>query len=332
MTRNTMLQVLCTGALTIGLAACSAEETPTGAGTRPMVVAETPTAGDEATAPRTEAPVIERLELVPPDVMQGQEIRVVADVSDPDGGPLRMTFTWSRNGQVVATTKQPTMTFHELEKGDSVELEAVASDGRNESAPVRVRASVGNRQPLLTGLGLEPADNLRGNMTVTATPEAEDADNDRLSYRYEWSVNGAVRGDERSFSTEGLRRGDVVSLRVWADDGVTESKPYKVETTLGNTPPVVRSDGERPVAGVYQHQFLAEDADGDRNLRFYLEQGPAGMKIDGISGLLVWEPADGQGGRHEVIVGVKDSAGDGSTFSFAVNVSTEAQPPAAPAP
>lgn len=321
-------------ALALGLGACSSEEVPTGAGSTPMVpsAAETALGADAPAA--SEPPVIERLEIVPTEILSGREIRVLVEVSDPDGGPLHFTFVWSRNGEEVARTKQPSMTFRELDKGDSILLEVTASDGRNESAPMRLRASVGNRPPTLTKIELEPAQDIRAGMIVKATPYAEDPDNDRLSFLYKWSVNGAERGSERSFDTKGLRRGDKLALEVRASDGERMSRPYTIETALGNTPPMIRSAGEKSLASLYRHQFEAQDEDGDRNLRFYLESGPTGMTMDAISGMLSWKPDEGKAGRHEVVVGVKDASGEGSTFAFAVTVATQtvANPPAAPAP
>ncbi|MAE96859.1 MAG: hypothetical protein CL910_19600, partial [Deltaproteobacteria bacterium] len=319
--------------LAMGLAACGSEEVPTGAGTTPMVPTAEQREQTEDALAVTEPPVIERLEIVPSEILAGREIRVVTDVSDPDGGPLHITYVWSRNGVEVARSKQPSMTFQDLEKGDSILLEATASDGRNESAPMRLRASVGNRPPTLTKLELEPTQDIRAGMTVKATPYAEDPDNDRLSFVYAWSVNGAERGSERSFDTEGLRRGDKLSLAVSASDGERKSKPYTIETVLGNTPPTIRSAGEKPIASLYRHKFEAKDMDGDRNLRFYLETGPAGMTMDAITGMLSWKPDEAQAGRHDVVVGVKDGNGEGTTFSFAVTVATQPadSPPAAPA-
>ncbi len=336
MGRRVRIPVLAVGGLALLLGTgCAEEEVPTGVGTTDMVAAEEPAATPQAgTDGVGSAPVIDRLEVSPREAMLGREIRVIAEASDPDGGPVRMVFRWTRNGQEVAETHTPSMVFYELEKGDSIKLEAVASDGRNESATETLRIPVANRPPTLTKLEMEPAGDVRAGMTVTATPYGEDPDNDRLEYEYRWIVDGSEKGTERSFDTTGLRRGNTLAVEVRASDGEARSRPYTIEAELGNTPPTIHSEGERPVGGLYQHQFAAKDVDGDRNLRFSLEQGPAGMTMDAITGLLSWSPGDGDAGRHEVVVGVKDSSGDGSTLSFAVNVATEAaeQPPAEPAP
>lgn len=329
------IPVFAVGGLAVLLlfAGCAEEEVPTGVGTTDMVATQDEAdvaVVDEVGSP----PVIDRLEISPREVMLGREIRVIAEASDPDGGPVRMVFRWLRNGREVTKTHTPSMVFYELEKGDSIRLEAVASDGRHESLVETLRIPVANRPPTLTKLEMEPAGDVRAGMTVTATPYGEDPDNDRLEYEYRWLVDGVEKGTERSFDTTGLRRGSKLGVEVRASDGDARSRPYTIEAELGNTPPTIASEGERPVGGLYQHQFAAKDVDGDRNLRFSLEQGPSGMAIDAITGLLTWTPGEAAAGRHEVVVGVKDSSGDGSTLSFAVNVATQAaeQPPAQPAP
>ncbi len=311
---------------------CAEEVVPTGVGSTDMSAAAVPdTAGTDEV---DEAPTIDRLEISPEEIVVGREIRVLAEASDPEGGPVRFTFIWTRNGHEVSRGSKPAMTFFELDRDDSVVLEAIASDGRNESSATRLRATVGNRKPTLTKLEMEPAGDVRAGMLVTATPYASDPDNDRLEFEYVWSVDGAEKGTERSFDTTGMRRGSELKVQVRATDGEAKSSPHEIALTLGNTPPTIQSDGENSIAGLYQHQFVGLDPDGDRNLRFFLEQGPAGMSMDAITGMLSWTTTDVPSGRHDVVVGVKDSQGDGTSFSFAVTVAapdTET-PPAAPAP
>jgi len=323
------------GAATVVLAACSAEEAPTGVGSRPMVETQAESDVVSEYVAAGSAPTIERLDISPREILPDRELHVIAEASDPDGDAIRFSFVWRRNGQELVRTQQPVVVLREIQKGDTITLTATASDGMNESSPMVLRLGVGNRAPVLTALSLEPHRGLRAGMSVTATPEAEDPDNDRLTYRYKWTVNDSVRGEERVFKTVGLRRGDKIALEVLADDGDRLSQPYTIETELGNTPPSIASEGEKSGPdGAYEHQFVAKDPDGDRNLRFFLDEGPSGMRMDGITGTLRWRPGSGQGGRHEVIVGVRDASGDATTFGFAVDVAMGSQdtPPASPAP
>ena len=93
------------------------------------------------------APVIERVMISPAVLVPGIEIKAVVDANDPDGDPLRMHYTWTRNGREVQSSDKPVLYLVDLAKGDRVELTVVATDGRNESAPSHARAKVGNRPP-----------------------------------------------------------------------------------------------------------------------------------------------------------------------------------------
>ena len=64
-------------------------------------------------------------------------------------------------------------------------------------------------------------------------------------------------------------------------------------------------------------------------LRFFMERGPQGMRMDPIAGVLTWTPSASQAGVHPVEVGVRDGAGEGSTFTFELTVRATQPAPAA---
>ena len=76
-----------------------------------------------------------------------------------------------------------------------------ATDGRDESAPVRVTATVGNQAPLISAIALAPDGEVRPGQEVTAVPQGMDPDGDELEYEFEWLLNGdAVRGADEAAS------------------------------------------------------------------------------------------------------------------------------------
>jgi hypothetical protein len=301
---------------------------------KPSANAMVPDSGSDADASAAEGggvPVIERVALSPAVPVPGSEITAVVDASDPDGDLLRYEFRWLYNGKEVQKGPQGALYVVDLAKGDRIEVEVTATDGRHTSKAVGARAAAGNRPPVLSAVTLEPFGDVRAGQTVTASPLAKDPDNDRLSFRYEWTVNGESRGRERDFDTTGLRRGDKVQVLVVASDGSSESREERSPVLmLGNSPPVIAqlpsSGGED---GTFRYTFAAKDPDGDRNLRFFVEKGPAGMRMDPITGVLTWTPTADQAGVHPVEVGVRDGAGEGSTFTFALTVRATPPGPAA---
>lgn len=319
------------------LAGCGGSEEASRPSGAPMSEAPSPAARRE-----NAAPLIERVRLDPSDPVPGVTLSAVVDASDPDGDPLRLRYEWRVNGELVAEGARPAVSLPDLRKDDEVEVRVVATDGVLESSPRSDRGRVVNRAPMVDGITFTPEDEVRPGDTIVASPSGQDPDNDRVEFRYTWLVNGVERGSGREFPTTGLRRGDRVAVRVVASDGRAESRPVtSPEFTLENSPPRITALPELETdSGVFRYAFEAVDDDGDRNLRFWLEQSPDGMTIDPILGVVTWRPGPDQAGAHPVEVGVKDGAGEGTTFLFEVTVTASGggfgakadAPPAAPAP
>jgi hypothetical protein len=206
-----------------------------------------------------------------------------------------------------------------------------ASDGLLESQPFVARSRTGNRPPVLSAVTLDPFGDVRAGEVIDATPHASDPDSDSLKFTYRWLVNGRKKGDDRSFDSGGLKRGDKLQVQVVASDGSSQSREVLSPVlVLGNSPPLItKLPSARFDDGTFRYTFVAKDPDGDRNLRFFLETGPSGMRMDAISGVLTWTPTATQAGVHPIEVGVKDGPGEGSTFTFELTVRATVEAPAA---
>ncbi len=108
--------------------------------------------------------------------------------------------------------------------------------------------SSGNHLPVIHSLSLVPDPIIRQGV-VTAVVETKDADQDEVQLRFRWLVNGAPALGQSSstFSLEGVKRGDRISVEVTPYDGKGEGKPTRAkDRVVGNTPPVVRSVALEP--------------------------------------------------------------------------------------
>jgi hypothetical protein len=309
------------------VAGCGGGEDPQPSGramTAPAPVEERATNGP---------PSIVKIDLVPEAPRPGDPIDARVDAEDPDGDSVRVVFEWAVNGRIVEGERRPRLMTDELQKGDRVELRAVASDGLLES-PMRSRAvKIGNLPPRLQGISFSgPADVRRGD-PIEASPLASDPDGDVLTYSYRWYVNEKpTQQSENRFDTTDLKRGDRVHVEVVARDDSDQTKPVRsASVRVGNTPP--RILGVPPVENVngeFRYAFRADDPDGDRGLRFRLAKAPAGMTIDSDKGTARWRPDATQAGTHPVEVVVEDAYGDGSALHFEVTVTAQqGVPPAA---
>ncbi len=102
------------------------------------------------------------------------------------------------------------------------------------------------------------------------------------------------------------------------DDGSFNRPPL-----FTSTPPV-----QIPTGGSYQYAAFASDLDGD-SLSFSLLAAPAGVVVDGNSGLVTWTPA--QPGQHSLVLQADDGRGGRTTQAWTLYVGEPASTPPGPA-
>jgi len=288
-------------------------------------------------------PVIDSVRLDPDSPAPGGAVTARVRAGDEDGDPLELGYAWRINGRAVRASGE-TLALESAMKGDTVSVTVTASDGWDESDSVQATTLVGNTPPVVQAVAFDPLGTIHRGQRVTARPVAIDADGDELEYEYTWWVNDSeLPGGGDVLDTSRLKRGDEVRIEVVATDGYSRSNrlrsdPIRVE----NSPPKIvsapRNSGD---ASAYRYQVEADDPDGDRRLRFRLEEGPPGMTIDPITGALTWTPSPSAAGSHPVEVVVDDLQGGEASQRFTVEISevpaesvpaeTTAQAPAAPA-
>jgi hypothetical protein len=297
---------------------------------------------EEAPAPRAEAapaagganraPTIESVEVHPRRPQPGARVTASAQATDPEGKPVRFEYRWRVNGQETGQGDSVALTG--AQKGDRVEVEVIAFDGELRSPASKADVSVANQPPRLYTVKLEAPEGVRVGKTLVATPDAQDPDGDRLSYDFEWRVNGERRGDEAAFSLAGLRRGDEIVAVVVASDGQDESAFRESQIVkIGNgAPRIVSQPSWERVGDSFRYAVKAEDPDGDRTLRFRLKEAPDGMTVDSIGGVVTWTPRSDQVGAHKVEIEVDDLNGGKTVQSVQVKIDLEEkQPEQAPA-
>ncbi len=321
--------------LVVWCSGCGGEDPLSHASGPSMQPAASRDAGDDRS--QNAAPRIESVRFKPSAPRVGDKVRAVVEASDDDGDRLAYEYTWTVNGVRLAQ-RSAMIQLSRTRKGEPLQVTVTASDGRASSEPFEATTYVHNRPPQLSGVRFEPSSAISAGATVTARPTALDLDGDTISYRYTWWVNGRTRGGSGpEFSTEGMRRGDTLRVRVEASDGEDESNSVdSTEVTLGNAPPVIVSQPSGAGKdGVFRYQVRAEDPDGDRLLRISLVKGPEGMAMTATRGLIEWRPSAGQGGNHVIEVVVEDSDGASSMQRFSIDLDpgsagSDAPPPAAP--
>jgi hypothetical protein len=139
--------------LALGAWGCGDDQPPASATVRPIgpkAQAETPPADaaedwateaaepeDSESAPEAgnQPPRIAGLQILPGLELRGQDVRARAQAEDPDGDEIEIHYTWRVNGDEVEADG-PTFSTLSLQRGDTVQVQVVASDGRADSEPV----------------------------------------------------------------------------------------------------------------------------------------------------------------------------------------------------
>lgn len=273
-----------------------------------------------------EPPQIRSVSIVPSEPLPGSEVQAQVSALDPDGDVTHLRFVWTADGEAIAGGHGASLRLPEFVKGTRIEVQVVASDGVEDSAPATARARIANSAPRITGVRFEPAEGIRAGTPVVAVVDSEDPDGDPVSIRYQWLVNGRVLdrdGEGPTLDTTGLKRGDTIAVRVVADDGDAESDGWPTPSlALANSAPKITSTPPPGMAGdgTYRYALEASDPDGDRSLRFALASGPAGARVDPVLGEFVWSPTFDQAGTHPIEVLVTDGHGGEAKQRFEVKV------------
>ena len=124
--------------------------------------------------------------------------------------------------------------------------------------------------------------------------------------------------------TPGLSQlgGHAVTVRVEDGTGRSDTQSFTITVINVNDPPVIVS-GPTLLAlqtQPYTYDVEATDPDPGDLLAYLLDLAPAGMGIDGVTGLIQWTPDESQRGDHPVTVRVQDIEGLFDTQSYTLTV------------
>jgi alpha-tubulin suppressor-like RCC1 family protein len=165
---------------------------------------------------------------------------LVAEVTgtDPDEDKLTYTFTWSRDGEVVAGLTTDTVPAAETAKGETWTVEVVPNDGVADGPAGSASTDILNTAPSLTvALTPDPAtteDDLVGEATT------EDIDGDTVTVTYTWMRDDSattVTGD--TVPAAETTRGETWTVTAVPSDGEIDGASATDSITLGNALPTV---------------------------------------------------------------------------------------------
>ncbi len=227
-------------------------------------------------------------------------VKVVSPAVDPDGDPVTLAWSWTRDGVLQKDFTKPELPAGTVRKGERWVAMATPSDGELEGPSASVEAKAVDSAPTAPKVALSPAQPRTGQaVTAVIQVPSSDVDGDRLRYRYRFAVDGVPAALDDKVDTLpafSARKRQTVSVEVQADDGELSSPVAAAAVAVVNTPP------EAPKAALFpaeprQGDLLeaslaapAADADGDKlTYRFAFTRGgekvAAGADGREVSGL-----------------------------------------------
>ncbi len=238
--------------------------------------------------------------------------------------PAPVSCRWFVNGSEVGGVNATTLAPEHFKKGDEIEAEVVVAEG---AAPARTASiRIQNTRPRLVSasasLQAEPSAVIRVDVS------AVDADQDDISYTYQWYRNGREMPGETGANVDVSRfqMGDNVLAMVAASDGTDSSTPLKSDPIkigsnapdITSNPPTSLDPGRR---FVYQVTVSSPDP---KALKYELVDAPAGMTMD-ARGLIEWTVPEASDGANDYAVAVRVSDPTGGEAVQRFHVSTAVQ-------
>ncbi|GAB4484670.1 MAG: hypothetical protein OHK006_09500 [Thermodesulfovibrionales bacterium] len=166
-------------------------------------------------------------------------------------------------------------------------------------------------------------------LSVVARTDEDGADG--VGIRYDWSINGVAAETSDPTLSAPLKKGDKVTVVLTPYKGGQFGIPMTQVVTIGNSPPLVKTNLDDVVATLerFSARVVAEDPDGDP-VSFVLLQGPEGMQIDMKNGRISWVYRQRTSGVYTLSISVKDVDGAETILNLPISVEFQARPKTMP--
>ena len=279
-------------------------------------------------------------------VQEATAFSYTATATDPDDPPNNFSFALGAgapSGMSITAAGAISWTPTEAQGPGTYEITVEATDDGDPpltgSETFTIIVTEHNRAPTLTA----PA-NLSGNELSAITFTASATDPDIPANTLTFSLVGAPPGATINSGTGAFswtpteaQGPEVYNFQVRVSDGdLTDTKSVTITVNEVNASPTIATipDQTIPEMAAYSYDANVSDPDLPANSHtFSLSSAPAGMTIDGASGLINWTPDESHGpGSYNVIVQVADNGSPAlaDTESFTLTVTEVNRAPTIP--
>jgi hypothetical protein len=229
---------------------------------------------------------------------------------------------WYVNDVEVEGAASATLQPGHFKKHDQVRVEATVEG----AALVSGTITIANTPPRITNASAD----LKGetNAEIVLKIAAVDADNDPITYTYEWFKNGdRVDGENgATIDISKFHKGDKVYANILASDGDGGTTPRKSDPIqLGSNAPKITSTPPQALGDDRQFTYQVRVA-GAGSVRYELVEAPEGMTISSkgrIEWTVPYQETAGNTNDYKAVVRVTDATGGYSTQEFTIATSIQ---------
>ena len=201
------------------------------------------------------------------------------------GTPGRSAVVWSVNGSIVSSGTNTGMCLEHYRRDDTVTVEVGTKD-----QGAKASVTIGNSAPRVVDISSSPEEIFAGT-DVHVEPVAEDADDDDVTFNYQWLINGEENPNytEATLPGNAFRKDDELQVLITPNDFYVDGPVYESYAThVPNAPPRIISEPPNEISSLdYLYHVEVSDPD-DSQFTYRLDEGPEGMEIDPASGLVSW--------------------------------------------
>ncbi|MGA1839559.1 MAG: putative Ig domain-containing protein [bacterium] len=235
-------------------------------------------------------------------------------------------YQWHKNDHQIENERGKGLSHIHFKKGDVISVSVIPVMRGVSGKPVSSSSvEIKNSPPALQSVLIQPQV-VYSNTDLMAKAEAEDPDQELVSFGFQWIKNGSEIYSEESehLNHSHFVKGDRIQVKVTPFDGYGHGTPMISSVIpVNNSPPNIISNPPSTFEedGTFVYRVIAEDIDND-TLTFSLSaNNPPGAKIDPKTGLLLWKiPNDLDPGPNRMEVIVCDQDGSEASQWFTLNI------------
>jgi hypothetical protein len=216
-------------------------------------------------------PRVTSVVLAPAEPRTNDTITATVTATDADGDAITLSYVWTVAGVPVTGVNAASLPGSYFSKNELVFVTVTGTDDEasgpsTNSNPVRVV----NTPPALAGISVTPSVIYESSAVTCSGTGGTDADNDGVSVRYSWHVNGVERVASNNLSNAFYTRDDVLQCFATPFDGEDEGTMLvSAQYTVQNSPPVIASvvlSNNNPTEGSLVIATAVGVADADNDL------------------------------------------------------------------